>query len=554
MAVHSSCSYLTKIGSNLKEIIGLQAHTKAPVSQHAGIAMARSRRRRARSPATRSPVAIHQIERKTLRNRFQPLQALDEEQLEFIHDISLRIVEEQGIEVMGDLALDLFRKAGASVDERGVVRMDRGLLLETVAQAPERFEVTPRNPENTLKVGGDVINFGLVSGTPNVHDNINGRRAGNFEDYKKLISFGQYFNVLTFYGNQATAPTDMPANSRHLDTTLINLTLSDKPFFATGIGGGRARDAIEMCAIARGLDMDDMVSNPSVMNNINVNSPRKLDDSMAYGAMQLAMYGQPVTVTPFTLMGAMTPSTMAGALAQQNAEALVGIALLQLTRPGVPCVYGGFTSNVDMRSGSPAFGTPENALANIAGGQLARKYRLPYRSSACNASNAVDAQATYETQMALWGAVMGYGNLIYHTAGWLEGGLVASFEKLVIDCEMLQHMSRMLEPLKIDLDEVGLDAMQEVGPGGHFFGCAHTMERYKTAFYEPFISDWQNSENWVAAGSKDATARATELWPKILDEFEPPPIEADRREALEAYVARRKEILDGDEPLLEPTD
>jgi trimethylamine--corrinoid protein Co-methyltransferase len=156
--------------------------------------------------------------------------------------------------------------------------------------------------------------------------------------------------------------------------------------------------------------------------------------------------------------------------------------------------------------------------------------------------------------MALWGAVMGYGNLIYHTAGWLEGGLVASFEKLVIDCEMLQHMSRMLEPLKIDLDEVGLDAMQEVGPGGHFFGCAHTMERYKTAFYEPFISDWQNSENWVAAGSKDATARATELWPKILDEFEPPPIEADRREALEAYVARRKEILDGDEPLLEPTD
>ena len=442
--------------------------------------MPRTRRRRARNPAAESAAVIHQLERKTLRNRFQPLQALDPEQLEFIHEISLRIVEEEGIEVMGDLALELFRKAGANVDDAGVVRMDRALLLETVARAPERFEVTPCNPENTLEVGGDVINFGLVSGTPNVHDNINGRRAGNFEDYKKLVSFGQYFNVLTFYGNQATAPTDLPANSRHLDTTFINLTLSDKPFFATGIGGGRARDAIEMCAIARGLSMDEMVSNPTVMTNINVNSPRKLDDSMAYGAMQLAMFGQPVTVTPFTLMGAMTPSTMAGALAQQNAEALVGIALLQLTRPGTPVVYGGFTSNVDMRSGSPAFGTPENALANIAGGQLARKYRLPYRSSACNASNAVDAQATYETQMALWGAVMGYGNLIYHTAGWLEGGLVASFEKLIIDCEMLQHMSRMLEPLKIDLDEVGLEAMREVGPGGHFFGCAHTMERYKT--------------------------------------------------------------------------
>ena len=515
--------------------------------------MTRPKRRRNRKISTQPAVAVRQIDHKILRNRFAPLQALDEEQLEFIHNISLRIVEEEGIEVMGDQALDLYRKAGASVDAAGVVRMDRALLLDTVAMAPETFEVTTRNPDQTLSVGADVINFGLVSGTPNVHDNINGRRPGNYEDYKKLISFGQYFNVLTFFGNQATAPTDMPANSRHLDTTFINLTLSDKPFFATGIGGGRARDAIEMVAISRGLSMEEMKSNPSVMTNINVNSPRKLDDSMAYGAMQLALFGQPVTVTPFTLMGAMTPTTMAGALAQQNAEALVGIALLQLTNPGTPVVYGGFTSNVDMRSGSPAFGTPENALANIAGGQLARKYKLPYRSSACNASNAVDAQATYETQMALWGAVMGHGNLIYHTAGWLEGGLVASFEKLVIDCEMLQHMSKMLEPLKIDLAETGLEAMKEVGPGGHFFGCAHTMERYKDAFYAPFISDWQNSEAWALAGAKDATTRATELWPKILQEFIPPPRDPAIEEELEAYMAKRKEELGSEEPILEPT-
>ena len=515
--------------------------------------MIKPRRRRDRKPTSGPVVAVHQIDKKVLRNRFAPLQALDEEQLEFIHNISLRIVEEEGVEVMGDQALALFREAGASVDDRGVVRMDRALLLETVSKAPETFEVQTRNPEQTLSVGGDVINFGLVSGTPNVHDNINGRRPGNFEDYKKLISFGQYFNVLTFFGNQATAPTDMPANTRHLDTTFINLTLSDKPFFATGIGAGRARDAIEMNAISRGLKMQEMKANPSVMTNINVNSPRKLDDSMAYGAMQLAIFGQPVTVTPFTLMGAMTPSTMAGALAQQNAEALVGIALLQLTNPGTPVVYGGFTSNVDMKSGSPAFGTPENALANIAGGQLARKYKLPYRSSACNASNAVDAQATYETMMALWSAVMGHGNLIYHTAGWLEGGLVASFEKLVIDCEMLQHMSEMLKPLKIDMDEVGLEAMKEVGPGGHFFGCAHTMERYKHAFYAPFISDWQNSEAWTMAGAKDATARATELWPKILEEFEAPPSDPAVVEELQAYMAHRKEQLGGDEPDIAPT-
>ncbi|MCP4877451.1 MAG: trimethylamine methyltransferase family protein [Gammaproteobacteria bacterium] len=515
--------------------------------------MVRSNRRRSRNRAAEPTEAIHQIDRKILRNRFSPLQPLDEEQLEFIHNVSLRIVEEEGIEVMGEQALDLFRKAGATVDENGVVRMERGLLLETVAKAPETFEVTPRNPEQTLHVGANVINFGLVSGTPNVHDNINGRRAGNYEDYKKLISFGQYFNVLTFFGNQATAPTDMPANSRHLDTTFINLTLSDKPFFATGIGGGRARDAIEMSAIARGLNLEEMKTRPSVMTNINVNSPRKLDDSMAYGAMQMALFGQPVTVTPFTLMGAMTPVTMAGALAQQNAEALLGITLLQLTNPGTPVVYGGFTSNVDMRSGSPAFGTPENALANIAGGQLARRYKLPYRSSACNASNAVDAQATYETMMSLWSAVMGYGNLIYHTAGWLEGGLVASFEKLVIDCEMLQHMSKMLEPIKIDLEETGLEAMREVGPGGHFFGCAHTMERYKNAFYEPFISDWQNSENWALSGSRDATTRATELWPKILEAFEPPPVDPAIEEELQAYMAKRKEELKGQEPPIEPT-
>ncbi len=517
--------------------------------------MARRRRRRGgHETSDAKPAAIRQLDSRLLRNRMSPLEPLDEEQLETIHQLSLDILERQGLEVMGDRALALFAKAGASVDTNGVVRIAPELLLETVAQAPETFTVTPRNAGRVLEVGNDVINFGLVSGPPNVHDHINGRRAGNLADYKKLISFGQYFNVITFFGNQATPPTEMPANSRHLDTTFVNLTLADKAFFTTGIGAGRCRDAIEMSAIARGLSLEEIRTSPSVMTNINVNSPRKLDDSMVYGAMQMAMFGQPVAVTPFTLMGAMTPATMAGALAQQNAEALLGIALLQLTRPGTPAIYGAFTSNVDMRSGSPAFGTPENAIANIAGGQLARRYKLPYRTSACNASNAVDAQSVYETQMALWGAVMGHGNLIYHAAGWLEGGLVASFEKLVIDCEMLQQMSALLQPLKIDLAEAGLDAMQEVGPGGHFFGCEHTQERYKTAFYAPFLSDWQNYENWLLAGSKDATTRATELWPRILAEFEPPPIDTAVKEELEAYVARRKEELGNAEPKLEPTE
>jgi len=510
------------------------------------------RRTRKRNSQSAEKISFPQLERATLRNRFAPVEPLDEEQIKLIHDASLTLLEDQGIEVLGDIALDHFRAGGAEVSDEGIVRMDRNLVTETIAQAPETFTTHSRNPQNALEVGSNVINFGMVSGPPNVHDNINGRRMGNIKDFENLVRFGQFFNVITFFGNQATAPTDLPVNTRHLDTLMASITLSDKPFFSTGIGAGRSLDAVNMCAIARGLSIEELANSPSAMTNININSPRKLDDSMAYGAMQLAKLGQPVSVTPFTLMGAMTPATLAGALVQQNAEALLGIALLQFTRPGAPVIYGGFTSNVDMRSGSPAFGTPENALANLAGGQLARYYKLPHRTSACNASNAVDVQATYETQMALWSSVMGHGNLIYHTAGWLEGGLVASFEKVIVDCEMLQHMTKMLQPIKIDLEEIGLEAMQEVGPGGHFFGCEHTMARYKNAFYEPFLSDWQNYENWTASGSKDGTERATEIWQKILRDFEAPPLDQAVKEELEAYVAKRKEALGKEEPALEP--
>ena len=511
-----------------------------------------SRRRRKDIAADSQAIRFPQLEKNQLQNHFKPVEPLNDEQLEMIHTVSLRLLEEQGVEVMGGMALDLFRQAGAEVSQHGIVKIDRALLMETLATAPEEFTVTPRNTDNAIHCGGNHINFGLVSGPPNVHDMINGRRVGNMADYEKLISLGQHFNVLTFFGNQAIAPTDLPANTRHMDTTVANLTLADKPFFTSAIGAGRALDSIELCAIAKGLSLDDIVDKPSVMTNINVNSPRKLDDSMAYGAMQMALYGQPVAVTPFTLMGAMTPTTMAGALVQQNAEALLGIALIQLTRPGAPVIYGGFTSNVDMRSGSPAFGTPENSLANLAGGQLARKYKLPYRTSACNASNAVDCQATWETQMALWGAVMGHGNFIYHAAGWLEGGLVASFEKVIVDCEMLQHMASVLKPIKVNLEEIGLEAMDEVGPGGHFFGCGHAMERYKNAFYSPFLSDWKNYESWQISGGKDATARATDIWQKILKEFEPPESDPAITEALNEYVVKRKEALKLEEPALEP--
>lgn len=492
---------------------------------------------------------LPQIPSLDLKNRFAPLEALSAEQLELIHDASMRLLEEQGVELLSAQARELFRQAGADVDDHsGIVRGPRELFMAALAHAPESFVLTPRNPDRAITIGANHINFGFVSGPPNVHDCVNGRRAGNMADYRRLISLAQYFNVITFMGNQATAPVDLPPNNRHLDTYRETILLMDKVFSAVPIGEGRVRDAVEMLALARGLSVEELGRDPSMITNINVNSPRKLDDTMSDAALYMARHGQAVIVTPFTLMGAMTPATLAGALVQQNAEAVFGLAMVQLARPGAPCVYGGFTSNVDMRSGAPAFGTPENALANIAGGQLARRYHLPYRTSACNASNTADAQAVYETQAALWGAVMGHGNIIYHAAGWLEGGLVASFEKVIIDIESLQTMARILQPIEVTEAEIGLTAIDEVGPGGHFFGSGHTMERYKTAFYEPLLSDWQNHENWEQAGARTATERATGVWQKILKEFEAPPLDPAHRDAIDDYVAGRKEEIGSGEP------
>ena len=367
-------------------------------------------------------------------------------------------------------------------------------------------------------------------------------------DYADFIRLAQHFNAIHMIGNQVTAPQDLPANTRHLDCYLTNLTLSDRTYHCTAIGRGRAMDGIRMMAISRGITLDQIATDPGVITIISVNSPRLFDHEMGEGLIAMAEHGQPVTITPFTLMGAMTPVTLAAALAQQNAEALFGITLTQLVRPGTPVMYGAFTSNVDMRSGAPAFGTPENTKANVIAGQLARRYGLPYRSSNSNASNACDLQAAYETSMATWGAVMGGANLIYHAAGWLEGGLTASFEKLVLDVEILQNMMEILRPFDASEAELGFDAIAGVPTGGHFFGSPHTMERYETAFYRPLLSDWTNHGAWEAAGSHDALDRATGIWQQALKDYEEPAIDPAIREELEAYVANRKQDIGQDEP------
>jgi trimethylamine---corrinoid protein Co-methyltransferase len=482
-------------------------------------------------------------------NPYPPMEVLSADQVEAIHLTSLRILENLGMEVMSPRALAVLKAQGADVDGASrIVRLDRGLIEAALKSAPASFTLTPRNPAKRLTFGGSRIHFGLVAGPPNVHDCERGRRPGNYQDYCDFIRLAQHFNAVHLIGNQVCAPIELPAATRHLDTYRANLKYSDQVFHCTAIGAGRALDGIRMMAIARGLDLEQIAASPGVVTIISVNSPRRFDEAMSDGLLAMAEHGQAVVVTPFTLMGAMAPVSLAAALAQQNAEALFGVVLAQMVRPGTPVMYGAFTSNVDMRSGAPAFGTPENAKANIASGQLARRYRLPYRTSNASASNAADAQGAYETQMSLWGAILGHGNLVYHAAGWQEGGLTASFEKFVLDVEMLQMMIEFLKPIVVNEQELGFEAIEGVPTGGHFFGEPHTMERYEHAFYRPMVSNWQNYENWQLGGGKDATQRATEIWKQALKEYEEPALDPAVHEALDAYVVKRRAEIGSGEP------
>lgn len=496
-----------------------------------------------------APVRLPQSPWQTVTNPYAPLELLRPEQLDAIHRTSLRILEELGVELRSAHARQIMRAAGAQVDEASeIVRVDRGLVQQALTKTPRSFSLTPRNPEHRLEFGGRHINFGLVAGPPNVHDCERGRRAGNLNDYCDFIRLAQYFNAIHLIGNQVCAPIELPANSRHLDTYRANLLYSDLAYHCTAIGAGRALDGIRMMAIARGHTLEQMAASPGVITIISVNSPRRFDDAMADGLIAMAEHGQPVVITPFTLMGAMAPVSLAAALAQQNAEVLFGVVLAQAVRTGTPVMYGAFTSNVDLRSGAPAFGTPEHTKANIASGQLARRYGLPYRTSNASASNAADAQGVYETEMSLWGAILGHSNLIYHAAGWQEGGMTASYEKLVLDVEMLQLISEFLRPIPVDEEELAFEAIRGVPPGGHFFGTPHTLARYQHAFYQPLVTKWQNYESWLASGAEDALTRATSIWKRALSEYEQPPMDPAVREALDDYVARRREEIADGEP------
>jgi trimethylamine--corrinoid protein Co-methyltransferase len=475
-----------------------------------------------------------------MRLTFPPTAAVSADQLEAIHEASLTILEEVGMDILLPEAREVYRAAGAAVEGQRV-RFDRGLVLEAVAKAPAQFTLHARNPARNVGIGGDEITFCAVASAPNCSDLAGGRRPGSQNDFRNFMRLIQTLNIVQIIGGYPVEPVDLHPNTRHLDCLRDFVTMTDKPFHAYSLGWGRIRDGIEITRIGRGIGREQLEAEPSLFTVINSSSPLRLDAPMAAGIIEMAGAGQAVIMTPFTLAGAMAPVTVAGALAQQNAEALAGIALTQLVRPGAPVVYGGFTSNVDMKSGAPAFGTPEYMKAVLVGGQLARRYGLPYRSSNVNAATAVDAQAAYESVFSLWAVVMGGCNVVKHAAGWLEGGLVASFEKMVLDADLLQMVAEFLEPLEVSDTTLALDAIREVGPGGHFFGCAHTQERFRTAFYAPMVSDWRNYESWREAGAPDAYTRAAGLVTRLLAEYEQPPLDPGIRDELDAYVARRTE-------------
>jgi trimethylamine--corrinoid protein Co-methyltransferase len=495
-------------------------------------------RRRARRVAGG---AIQQLPWRRLVNPFRPLEILSADEVEAIHHASLRILSEIGLECLGDPVLDAFAGAGAMVDPATRrVRLDPAQVDELVALAPHQFTLHARNPERDVVFGGAHLVFGAVGGPAFVSDLDRGRRAGNAADFRDYVRLIGALDVIHQEGGGPLEPTDLPVATRHLEMYRVLATELDKTWQCLGFGATPVEDALEVLAIVRGVDRETLVREPSAMTVINTNSPLRLDGPMGEGLMTMAANGQPVVATPFTLAGAMSPVSLAGAIAQQNAEALFLVCLAQIVRPGAPMLYGAFTSNVDMRTGSPAFGTPESVKAQLASGQLARRYGLPWRSSNATASPVVDAQAAYEAEMAVWGAVMGGVNLLYQGAGWLEGGLTASYEKLILDAEILQMMAEVLQPIEVSEASLGFDAIADVGPGGHFFGTAHTLERYETAFYRPILSDWRNFETWQADGARTATERASGIWKRLLADAVPPPLDPAAAEALDAFIERRQ--------------
>ena len=409
-------------------------------------------------------------------------------------------------------------------------------------RAPSEFDVQARNPEHSIHIGGDHMAFASVYGPPFVREG-DVRRDATMNDFENFCKLSQLFPELDSAGGTICEPNDTPLDSRHLDMVYALQTLTDKPYMGSVTSGPNAVDTIRMSEILFG-GREAIEATPVSISLINVNSPLRYDDRMLAAMMEYVRAGQPVVITPFLLMGAMSPVTIPATLVQQMAEALAGIALAQLVRPGTPVLFGSFLSNTDMQSGSPSFGTPESATGLFCTGQIARHFGLPWRSGGgFTSSQTVDAQASYEAMMTMLPTFLAGVNWVMHSAGWLESGLVSCYEKFIVDIEILRMLKEEFTPLEIDEDSLAFGAHEEVGPGGHFLGAVHTLERFRDCFYRPLLSSTENYERWERNGGNDATARASLLWREALDEYQQPPLDDAIRDELQEYVVRRRAEL-----------
>jgi trimethylamine--corrinoid protein Co-methyltransferase len=475
------------------------------------------------------------------RNRMPRYEVLSEDAMAKLDAGWRRLVSEIGVEFMDDRALALFREAGQRVEENKVF-FDPEFVLAQVAKAPREFDVQARNHDNDIHIGGDAMAFGAVYGPPFVREGAV-RRDATMADFENFARLSQSYGVLDSAGGVVCEPNDTPLDSRHLDMTFALQTLTDKIYMGNVVSGVNAADTIAMSSILFG-GRDVIEQTPATISLINCNSPLRWDSRMLEAQFEYSSANQAVVLTPFILMGAMSPVTIPAALVQQIAEALTGITLSQLIRPGCPVIFGSFLSNIDMQSGSPTFGTPESGIGLLCTGQIARHFGLPFRTGGGLTSSQVpDAQAGYEALMTLMPTFLAGTNWVMHSAGWLEGGLVACYEKFIVDIELVQMLQHEFTPLEIDEGSLAFDAHLEVGHGGHFLGAMHTLERFRDCFYRPVLSSSENFERWSRNGGNDTAARASDIYRQVLTDYEAPGLDDAIREELAAYVTRRRAEL-----------
>ena len=479
---------------------------------------------------------------RAIERKIANFEVLGEEGLALIENNADTVLEEIGLEFRDDPeTLAIWKEAGADVQgER--VRFPRGLCRSLLKTAPSSFTQHARNPDRSVEIGGRNLVFAPVYGPPFVRDLDQGRRYATIEDFRNFVKLAYAIPALHHSGGTVCEPVDLPVNKRHLDMVYSHMRWSDKPFMGSVTAPERAEDTVEMARLLFGADFVDQ--NCVLISLINANSPMTFDNVMMGALKAYAKAGQATIVTPFILAGAMAPVTAAGVLTQTLAEALAGMALTQLIRPGAPVVFGSFASSMSMQSGAPTFGTPEPAIVLYGAAQLARRIGVPFRSggSLCG-SKVPDAQAAYESANTLLPGVLGGVNFMLHSAGWLEGGLASSYEKLVMDGDQLGMMQVLAEGVDLSENAQAMDALREVGPGSHFLGCAHTQANFETAFYRSSIADNNSFEQWESEGSKDAATRANALWKSMLAEYEAPPIDPGIDESLTAFMTKKKESM-----------